>query len=257
MKKIELKDVSFLIPVRIDSGERMENLHLVLEFLNEFFDTNIILLEADTNEKVFHSCITEKIFIEDHEPVFHRTKYLNQMTLRCQTCYVAIWDADVLVAPDQINKAVQVLQQGKADMAFPYDGHFYKMPRLFTNIYKKRLDVNDLEKNKSKFRMPAGSFSVGGAFLINRDKYIEAGMENESFYGWGSEDIERVKRMEILGYKVQRVKGALFHLFHPIHENSWFFSKESEIRSRRLLINTCKMHQTELQNHVKTWKIKK
>ena len=44
--------------------------------------------------------------------------------------------------------------------------------------------------------------------------YVQAGGENEHFYGWGPEDLERVKRMEILGYSVTRIKGDLYHLYH-------------------------------------------
>ena len=57
--------------------------------------------------------------------------------------------------------------------------------------------------------------SCGGAFFVNRSVYVQAGGENEHFYGWGPEDLERVKRMEILGYSVTRIKGDLYHLYHP------------------------------------------
>ena len=37
---------------------------------------------------------------------------------------------------------------------------------------------------------------------------------NEHFYGWGPEDAERVRRMEILGYPVGvNTEGPLYHLW--------------------------------------------
>ena len=47
-----------------------------------------------------------------------------------------------------------------------------------------------------------GPNSVGGAFLVNKNVYIKYGGENQHFYGWGPEDAERCKRMEILGLPI-------------------------------------------------------
>ena len=45
MKKIDLKDVTFLIPLRLDSIERVENLQLTIDFLVRHFDTQNIVLD--------------------------------------------------------------------------------------------------------------------------------------------------------------------------------------------------------------------
>jgi hypothetical protein len=47
MNKIDLKDVTFVIPVRIDCIERLENIFLIIDYLYSLFDTNIIVLESD------------------------------------------------------------------------------------------------------------------------------------------------------------------------------------------------------------------
>lgn len=60
---------------------------------------------------------------------------------------------------------------------------------------------------------------------------MRTGGENEYFYGWGMEDMERVKRMEILGLPVSRVDGSLFHLFHYRNENSGFIIGYWRIRA--------------------------
>jgi predicted glycosyltransferase involved in capsule biosynthesis len=65
-------------------------------------------------------------------------------------------------------------------------------------------------------------------------------MENENFYGWGVEDDERVKRMEVLGFSINRVQGPMFHLWHPRGKNSWYASKEAELRNSQEFLNTCK-----------------
>ena len=44
--KTDLTDVTFLIPLRIDSIDRLENLLEVISFIDKHFDTNIHLLES-------------------------------------------------------------------------------------------------------------------------------------------------------------------------------------------------------------------
>jgi predicted glycosyltransferase involved in capsule biosynthesis len=255
MENIDLKDLTFLIPVRIDSNERHENIKMVLEYLKSNFNTTIIVLEADAKEQVNNKLIDEKIFIKDTDPVFHRTKFLNEMTCFSNTPYLAIWDTDVLVAPHQIVKAVNLLRQTEAGMVFPYNGQFYNMPELIKEVFKENGSFEVFEKNTGKFKLAYGSISVGGAFIVSRKKYIKAGMENENFYGWGPEDMERVKRWEILGYKIHRVDGPMFHLHHPRKQNSWFYDVEIELRNRKELLRICKMNSEELGREVSRWEL--
>lgn len=251
--KIDLTDVSFLIPVRIDSQERMENLTMVMEFIKTHFDTNIIVLEADQKEQVHHSCIDKKIFIEDLDPVFYRTKYLNRMTRDSLTSFLAIWDTDVLLNPLQIKESVDLLRSDEADMVFPYDGNFYNTPPLLVEMYKciKKMEV--FEENIGKIYLMHGNQSVGGAFLVNKNKYCEAGMENENFYGWGPEDYERVKRWEIFECKTRRVQGPAFQLYYPRFENSRYFNPTSKKNSHKEYLKICKMTAEDLKLYINSF----
>lgn len=253
MDKIDLTDVTFLIPVRVDSKERLENINWVIEFIKNHFNTAIIVLEADKSELVQNPLIDRKLFIKDHDPVFHRTKFLNKMIRKSTTNLIAVWDADVLVDYKQILEAVAILRQEMTEVVFPYDGYFYKVPQVIINIYREKKDFNVLTKNQGKFLLYYWQHFVGGAFMVNRKAYIESGMENESFYGWGPEDEERVKRWEILGYRLKRVQGPMFHFDHP-RKNSWFASKEQEIQNRKELIKICGMYRRDLLFYIETFK---
>lgn len=252
MDKTDLKDVSFLIPIRVDSNERFENIHWIIEFIKEYFTTTIIVLEADKDEFVQSLLIDKKLFIKDHDPIFHRTRYLNQMIRHSTTNFIAVWDADVLTNSKQIIEAVTILRKEKTEVVFPYDGHFYEVPHIIRNIYKEKKDFNILEKNWEKFLLYYWTHFFGGAFIINRKAYIDSGMENENFYGWGPEDEERVKRWEILGYKIERTNGPMFHFDHP-RKNSWFASKELQIQNRKELIKVCQMNRNQLSSYVKSF----
>ena len=79
--KTDLKDVTFMIPVRIDSIIRLENLISVVQYLFRHFDCRIMVLEADAyNNGIIKKLLGPKIkyhFIEDYDSTFYRTKYLN------------------------------------------------------------------------------------------------------------------------------------------------------------------------------------
>ena len=51
MKK-DLKDCTFIIPIRIESTDRLRNVITILCYLNSNFDTNIIVKEVD-KESIF------------------------------------------------------------------------------------------------------------------------------------------------------------------------------------------------------------
>lgn len=61
-----------------------------------------------------------------------------------------------------------------------------------------------------------GVIGASGTVFAQTEKYLQAGMENEDFYGWGLEDGERHYRWLSFGYRIYRSEGCLFHLSHPM-----------------------------------------
>ena len=46
--KIDLSQATFIIPIRIESTDRLRNVITIVSFLVENFDTNIIVKEVDS-----------------------------------------------------------------------------------------------------------------------------------------------------------------------------------------------------------------
>ncbi|WP_455592720.1 galactosyltransferase-related protein [Bacteroides sp.] len=235
--------VSIVIPLRVDSKERLDNLNFVLFLLLEQTSVEIDILEADVKQH-FHSLRgygrVRYRFVEDSDPIFHRTRYLNQLLFAARHPVVGVWDTDVIISPVQLQAAVEQIRLGSV-MCFPYDGRFIFLDK--EQSLAVRQDSSVLQKLDSSSSMRP---SVGGAFLVNREKYLAAGGENERFYGWGPEDAERVKRMEILELPVSRVEGPLFHLHHPRGVNSGVDCGERDKQNLQALIDTCRMTREEL-----------
>lgn len=234
MKKNDLKDVTFLVPIRLDSVTRIENILMSISFLTKYFHTNIIVLEASSYcngiLKRMLPNMVKYIFIEDHDPIFYRTHYLNMMTNMCSSHIVAIWDADVILPINQIIDAVNMLRNHECEVALPYDGRFYDTSKVIREMFIRNLNVNFLLRNTEKMYFLYGEYVSGGAIFVNRSKYLESGLENEKFYGWGPEDQERIERWIKNNYRIKRVNGGLFHLTHPRDINGTF---NSELQKRR------------------------
>jgi predicted glycosyltransferase involved in capsule biosynthesis len=158
-----------------------------------------------------------------------------------QTPYAAVWDTDAIAPPKQVEEAVEYLRQSKTVMTYPYDGRFYAADKMTSNLFRQTLSYNTLITHIGTMGLMHGYHSPGGAFLVKIKEYLEAGGENENFYGWGQEDNERLKRLEFLGLPVVRANGPLFHLWHPRGQNSWFANREIEIQNRKEILKICRM----------------
>jgi hypothetical protein len=242
--KQDLTDVTFVIPLRIDSRYRVENTDAVVIFIISHFNTNVTILEADREQRYDNCKHHGKVcyrFVKDSDEIFHRTKLINQLISTASTPYVAVWDADVIAPQGQIREAVENLRNGKAVLSFPYDGRFYSCDEMNSGLFKRILNIGLLIKLLPVMSLINGYHSVGGAYIVNKEKYMKAGGDNENFYGWGYEDDERVKRMEVLNLPIHYSAGPLFHLWHPRGKNSWFSDKQIKRKNLSELLKTCKI----------------
>ena len=196
-----LSEITILIPLRIDCLERKENLDACLSGFACYPNIRIIILEADTESKYRPLLKDENLtflFIEDKDPIFYRTRYLNMMLRKVQTPFAGVWDSDVIVPVNQISEAITLCKEG-ATLCYPYDGRFYSVNPQISRAYRQTQDFDVLSRNNHLHQIAHGNYSVGGAFVVDVANYFSAGGENENFYGWGPEDTERRERVYTLG----------------------------------------------------------
>ncbi|MDH6533772.1 glycosyltransferase [Parabacteroides sp. 52] len=258
--KIETGDdplVTFIIPVRIDSEERLQNLSVVVDYLSVIDKSRIIILEGDGKSRITEKNSARNIqyyFIEDPGKVFHRTQYINLLLQMVETPIVGVWDTDVILPVEQIESSIREIKEGKAAISFPYDGRFYDVSPPISQSFREERSMKLLEEAEREMtlKLSFGTYSVGGAFLVKKEVYLNCGGENEAFYGWGAEDMERVKRMEAFGHPIHRTEGALFHLSHP-RVNSHYIDKNTQLKSLQELIKIINLSEKEIQEYIATW----
>jgi hypothetical protein len=255
-QKIDLLDVTFMIPVSYDHLDRKHNLSLNVCMLQRHFDTNIIIMEQGT--QMFDSyqnygCEYVRVKYKD----FHRTRMLNDMARMARTSIIVNWDADVFISPAQILHTVELIRTGAADMVFPYDGKFARVPRTYFKTLEQHFDVGMFTGLVFKGMNHEDKDSVGGAIFFNRSKYFAGGGENENFIAYGPEDVERDARFRRLGYNVQRVNGALYHIDHFKGPNSKCSANPYDKQNHDELEKIYSFTPEALRAYVNTWPITK
>jgi predicted glycosyltransferase involved in capsule biosynthesis len=210
-------------------------------------------MEADSEQRYRVKKASRQIeyhFVMDKNPIFQHTLYLNYLYNLVKTPIIAGCDTDALVPPEQIIETVEQIEQRKAVMGLPYNGYMLLTNPSDIERYEITRNLKSLIENEENMPSMYGSLSVGGTFIVDREKYLQSGGENEYFLGWGPEDFERVKRIEILfsQQSVYRVAGCLFHLWHPRLLNSWYANVEYEKRGKQEYLKVCGMSTMELEN---------
>ena len=230
---VDLSNATFIIPLRIESADRMRNIITLLCFLLGNFDTNVIVKEVDS-EPVFEKNVLPQIkefigndinlvhiFEKSDDPVFYRMHILNEMLAMSKTDVVINYDCDVLMPVETYVNAYESILNGVCDVVYPYgNGNFQKQVHVTDEIVSDFLN-NDFDLSILDKSSQVSTSDFGWVQFFNRSVYIEGGMENENFRGSSPEDKERFFRFTTLGYNVRRIDNWIYHLEHSRGANSW------------------------------------
>jgi hypothetical protein len=231
--KIDLSEATFIIPIRIESQDRLRNVITTTAFLLENFDTNIFIKEVDSQSIFEKNALpilkdildvdvkVNHIFEQSDEPLFHRQKVLNEMIVSANTKIVVNYDCDVLLPLGSYYEAYQSILHHIHDVIYPYgQGMYQQQVRATDEIVSHFLQTGDFVYLDQHSNLHTSDF--GWVQFFNRQVYIDGGMENENFKAYAPEDKERFYRFTTLGYNVGRINDYVYHLEHARGENSWF-----------------------------------
>jgi|TARA_B100000073_G_scaffold46471_1_gene34416 hypothetical protein len=254
--KHDLKDVTFIIPLQIETDDRLRNIILTTSFLLNTFDTNVIIKEVD-EEPIFQQWALPVIkrivgdtsglnyIFEKHnrnDDAFHRTKVLNDMVLLADTKIVVNYDSDIILPVSSYLEAVEKLKT--CDVVYPYrfgergerkvnlNTQFDNKPAIDTFEQHPEIKAylesgyNENALEGKYFYYPhqqgEGWAEYGMVQFFNKQVYLDGYLENENFIAYAPEDVERHHRWTLLGYDVQRVDNYAYHFEHKRTPNSWF-----------------------------------
>lgn len=230
--KIDLKEATFIIPIKIESTDRLRNVITITAFLLENFDTNIIIKEVDSTsifenealpilENILEVDINiNHIFERSNDPSFHRQKVLNEMIMETKTELVVNYDCDVLLPLKSYETAYNMVLKDVYDVVYPYgQGQYQKQVNATDEVVSRFLETGNFSYLDNNSKSYLSDF--GWVQFFNRQVYIDGGMENENFVAYAPEDKERFYRFTTLGYNVGRIDDFVYHLEHVRGHNSW------------------------------------
>ena len=256
MKRYNLKDTTFVIPFKLDSGDRVENIKLIVSYIFRNFDTNILIAEEGNKPS--------GKFLKDIGCKYNFTKnnhdYCNMAVMRnigvrlCKTPIINIYDVDMILPEKGYVDAVSLLRKKSVDCVISHNGHCANIHTYERDKLKSRLE-SGIEFNKSidgfelKTMILKGD-CVAGSLFFNRKSFIFGGMENENLR-CGRDDKERYMRFSKLGYDIRRTDNSLYHLNHPRLSNSLRSSNKKHNKNEFKRVS--KMNSKELRKYVNGW----
>ena len=269
MTKHNLTDTTFIIPVKIESDDRLRNAITVCCFLLSKFNTNILIKEVNS-EPVFENEALPQIkeFIgdtsnisyyfekESDDSFFHKTRYFNELLSKCNTDVVSAYDIDVLLPVSTYLKAEKMCKD-EYDLVYPFgfgtqenqvkwQKKVFASDELVSDFLNQNFDFSIFENHSQKDRA-----QWGHAQFFKRTSYIEGGMENENFKAWGPEDEEKHYRFPKLGYNIGRIIDWVYHLEHSRGDDS----ERTNIYFRdnlKLMEDIRSLSEEELKNYYNT-----
>ena len=245
VKRFDLKKCTFIIPLRIETEDRMRNIVTTLIYLTRLFDTNIIVKEVDKEsiylrevqplleqalEPEMLSCINH-IFEKNDEFTFHRTKILNDMLWMVDTPVVVNYDSDIILPVETYIYATNMISKGwvhpdaeggePVKIVYPYGfGNYQWQCHVGDNEVTNFINSGfNFEYFNGHMRQWDAKYGFCQFFCT--DTYKKFGGENENFIAYGYEDDERYFRFNMLS-SVARLNEYVYHLEHGRTKNSWF-----------------------------------
>jgi hypothetical protein len=255
MEKVDLTDVTFNIPIAIESEDRKNNLTLILDYIGKYFNTNVIICES--SEKMIikdfwkpeWSSFVRVLFAENKTQFFYKTKLLNELAKMSKTEIIVSYDSDVILSPSLYIEAAKAIRNKEYDFCYPFNKPLKHIKKENFPLIRDTLDVSIIDPY-TEITHPG--VPPGGCFFMNREKFISVGMENENMISWGPEDQERLYRVRKLGYTVGALNGSLYHLDHHITPNS-FYTNPIYHKNVDEFNKIQRMSLTELNDYIKTF----
>lgn len=229
-----MNDLTFLIPCRIESEDRLRNVITSVTYLLKNFPESKVLIkevDVDSNFKLKALPVIKKytdttnlthIFEESQDKIFHKTRILNDLLVASDTEIVYNHDVDVVLPVGSYIGAYKGIKNHNIDVIYPFGCGVYQWAvnyssESFQQFLDSEFDFSVLEPHK--FRVAS---SIGWGQMIKRQSEIDCYMWNENFISWGAEDCEFYFRLSSLGFKIGRINSDIYHFEHMRTENSHY-----------------------------------
>ena len=225
-------NLTCIIPLKIDSEDRLFNIKTIIKFLNSYSHKPKILIIEQNNSLPKIDGEYEHISINTDIDYFHKSKLINCAIRHIDTDYFAIYDSDVLVTEEQFYSSFTCLEEKKYYYSKPFNFELLNIPKSnhdsIPEFREKLLENNkiniDYLKNNIKLlekELMVSPNPPGGILMANKQHMLNnVGLMSEYFKGYGPEDAEIIFRIRSNLFEIYEETGVIFHLDHSRTKDS-------------------------------------
>ena len=219
-----LKDITYIIPLKINSKSRLINtITSVTYLLSKFPKSRIIIKEVDKFSSFLESALPQikeridttnlKYLFEKNEGNFlHKTKILNELISISKTKIVASYDVDIIYPYESHFAAYNSILKGTSDIVYPFGVGFYQYKiKNFKKLFEDFLNSNFNFEIFNSYSKPTIA-TIDWCQFYNRQKIIDGYLYNEDFSNIHRANQEFFFRFNSFGYKVNRFYGPIWNL---------------------------------------------
>ena len=132
-----MMDLTFLIPTRIETEDRLRNIISSVSYLLRHVPAKVIVKEVSGRNTFRFRALPEikkyadtenltYLFEENNDPLFCKSKVLNDLIVESDTKVVANYDADCILPISSYKEAYDLIDKGHADVVYPYQIGIYQ-----------------------------------------------------------------------------------------------------------------------------------
>lgn len=221
---------SYIICYR-HNEERLSNLKKVLDWLNNFNEIEVVIVEQDKEELLNsdsekYSFSFKKIFTKSELP-FERSWAFNVGLLNSTSDVVVFGDSDLIMDNNEFLESIDKISE--FDCVSPYkivldldpQESLYGIPE-----WKRIKRAGRGETDNQKINL------TGGIVIYKRDSIMKIGGWDENFIGWGGED-DWQTRKTLFFLKSLEMPFRCYHLYHKrVNPDRMFYGRTLTILNK-------------------------
>jgi len=219
-----MEDLTFIIPIRVDTQDRIDNCMTILRFLQRHFpQSEVLLMEQDAESRTdrvieaFPSVRRDFVCNPDR---FSKSVAVNTGIALATRGLICMCDTDILLHPDAIRRAATLLRKRRKRVVIPHNRMFLDVSGELKAEISGSLDLEKYGKVRCFADAPVRPDLVlrennGGIFIADKEVLVLEGGLNKKMISYGWEDTEFSRRLDKLGYYTFMLPE--FNLVHLDH----------------------------------------
>lgn len=219
-----MKDLTFIMPIRVDTEDRVDNCLTILHFLQQHFpQSEVLLMEQDAEIRTdriveaFPSVRRDFAFNPDR---FSKSVAVNTGIVLATRALICMCDTDILLHPVAIRRAAEMLRKRRKRVVIPHNRMVLDVSGALKAEISRSLDMEKYGKVRRFVDAPIRADIVlrdnnGGIFMADKEVLVLEGGLNKKMISYGWEDSEFCRRLDKLGYYTFMLPE--FNLVHLDH----------------------------------------